>query len=156
MFGMCVTKCGTNGFGAKKSDLNRYLVASAAAIAALTGYSAGQLAIDPYYAPVYSFTDLGSIDGLPSQYGGLCTLLGDNNTLLIGGSANSFLGAIYSVPLIRDANHHIIGFGGPAAFFCEAAYNDGGITYGPNGVLFAQKRREGAEEWLRPGSMVWT
>ena len=108
--------------------------------------------IDPAFSEVYSYTDLGSIPDLPTQYGGLCLLAGDPSTLIIGGSANTPNGAIYSVPLIRDSSFHIIGFAGPASIFCEAAYNDGGVTYGPGGVLFASRWPVNELGQILPGS----
>src|SRR5687768_18005892 len=52
----------------------------------------------------------------------------DFNTLIIGGTANEAPGALYSVPLVRDAFGHITGFGGAASFYADAAFNDGGLT----------------------------
>ena len=123
------------------------------AAAMLARLSAAQV-IDAYYAADYTYTDLGSIPDVPSQYGGLCTLLGDSNVLLIGGSANTAAGAIHSVRLVRDANRHIIGFDGGATVFCEAAYNDGGLNYGPDGVLFASRWPVNQLGQIRPGSVV--
>ncbi|MBI1332168.1 MAG: PEP-CTERM sorting domain-containing protein [Armatimonadetes bacterium] len=95
--------------------------------------------IDPYFAGSYSYTDLGSIDGVPANYGGLTLLAGDNNTLLIGGAANGSAGMLYSVGVTRDVNGHINGFTGTASTYAEAPYNDGGVCYGPGGVLFASQ-----------------
>ena len=50
----------------------------------------------------YVLTDLGSIDQLPAQYGGLTIRPEQPNTLYIGGNANTGSGALYSVALIRD------------------------------------------------------
>ena len=69
----------------------------AVGVVSLMAGSSGAQGIDPYHASVYSHTDLGSIPNVPSQSGGLCTLLGDTDVLLIGGSANTSAGAIYSV-----------------------------------------------------------
>lgn len=60
--------------------------------------------IDPFYASNYTLTDLGSVPGVPPNYGGLCTLYNDPNTLLIGGSANSAAGMIYAVQVTRDVD----------------------------------------------------
>jgi hypothetical protein len=62
--------------------------------------------------------------------------LGDPNTLLIGGFANTASGAIYSIDLVRDSEGHITGFSGSASLYAEGEYNDGGVQYGPGGVLF--------------------
>jgi hypothetical protein len=94
------------------------------------------ISIDPYYAGSYSFTDLGSVPGVPSRYGGLTLKAGDSNTLIMGGEANVAAGALYSIGLTRDAGNHITGFTGTASYFADAAYNDGGVVYGPDDVLF--------------------
>lgn len=113
----------------------RSVVSSVAlAAASLTAVSAAT--IDPFYAGGYTMTDLGSIAGLPAPAGGLTVLAGDNNTLLIGGSANNSGGAIYSVGVTRDVGGHITGFSGSATLFSTAPFIDGGLSYGPGGVLF--------------------
>jgi len=89
----------------------------------------------PEFAGTYSLQDLGSITGVPPNYGGITFLRGDNNTLLIGGAANTGSGRIYSVPLIRDPDGHITGFGA-AADYCAGANNDGGLDTAPNGTIF--------------------
>ena len=100
------------------------------------GTSTAQGTIEPPYDASYTLTDLGSITGLPSPYGGLTFKFDDPNTLLIGGDANDAAGALYSVGVVRDVDNHITGFSGSAAFFADAAYNDGGVVYGPGNVLF--------------------
>ena len=92
--------------------------------------------IDPFYAGDYSFIDLGSVPGVPTPYGGLTIKPDDPNRLLIGGSANSVTGALYEIGVTRDGRGHITGFMGTATLFAEAAHNDGGVVYGPGGVLF--------------------
>lgn len=95
--------------------------------------------IDPFYAGSYSVVDLGSAPDVPAQYGGLTLLAGTQDTLLLGGQANSPAGALYAVGVTRDMNGHINGFTGTTALFASAPYNDGGVTYGPGGVLFASR-----------------
>lgn len=126
-------------------------LAGLSALAGLAGVARGQT-IDPFFADDYTYTDLGSISGLPSQYGGLCTARGDDNLLLIGGAANTPSGTIYGVRLVRDADQHIIGFDGVATSFCEGAYNDGGIFYGPGGVLFYSRWPVNQLGQILPGS----
>ena len=104
--------------------------------AAFTAASIGQT-IDPFYAGSYSITNLGSISGVPTNYGGLVFKYDDPNTLLIGGAANGAAGAIYSIGVTRDAiTNSVTGFSGPASFFASAPNIDGGLMYGPNNVLF--------------------
>jgi len=84
----------------------------------------------------YTLTDLGSITDLPAQYGGLTIRPEDPNTLYIGGSANLFYAALYTVPLVRDPeNQNITGFGGPATLLVDAPNIDGGVYFAPNGTL---------------------
>ncbi|MFT3878836.1 MAG: PEP-CTERM sorting domain-containing protein [Gemmatales bacterium] len=87
------------------------------------------------YDSAYSMISLGSVSGVPANYGGL-TLL-DNSTLLLGGAANGASGAIYSIGITRDVNQHITGFTGTATLYKNAPNIDGGLSFGPGGVLFA-------------------
>jgi len=95
--------------------------------------------IDPFYAGDYTYSDLGSVPGVPANYGGLTLKAGDPNKLLIGGAANGAAGQIFEVDVVRDGLGHITGFSGTATVYADAPYNDGGITYGPGGVLFASR-----------------
>jgi hypothetical protein len=92
--------------------------------------------VEVEFSDVYSCTDLGSAPGVPFAYGGITVKFGDTNTLLVGGNANEDIGALYAVPLVRDANKHIVGFAGPAIRSIDAAFNDGGVGYGPGHTLF--------------------
>lgn len=113
--------------------------------------------IDPFYAG-YTFTDLGSIPGVPPLYGGINFALTngaiDFNALIIGGDANDIPGALYRVPLVRGLGGHITGFGAPATFYADAAYNDGGVTYGPGNVLFLSRWPTNEIGQTKPGSTV--
>lgn len=108
--------------------------------------------IDPFFASDYSYTDIGTIDGVPSNFGGLTLLAGNPNKLLIGGAANTINGGLYTVDVVRDGNGHITGFSGVASLFGSAPYNDGGITYGPGGVLFASQWPVNMLGMYKPGS----
>ncbi len=120
---------------------------------AFAAVAQGQV-IAPEFAGSYAFTDLGGVPMLPGPAGGLTLLAGDPNTLLIGGAANTADGAIYAVPLIRDGAGHIVGFGGDATFYTEGAFNDGGLVYGPGGVLFASRWPVNQLGQTLPGSPV--
>ena len=105
------------------------------------------------FAASYTYTDLGSVPALPPLYGGLTVLRGDNNTLLIGGSANTAAGALYTVGVNRDGNGHITGFTGDAQFFGGGEYNDGGVGYEEStGILFASRWPVNQLGMMRPGS----
>lgn len=84
----------------------------------------------------YTLTDLGSINLLPAQYGGLTIRPEDPNTLYICGNANDAPGALYTVALVRDpGTQHITGFASDAILYCAAPDNDGGLFFAPNGTL---------------------
>jgi hypothetical protein len=112
--------------------------------------SAQQL-IAPFDAS-YTVHDLGTPPGVPDRLGGLTLKAGTPDRLLIGGEANAATGALYEIGLLRDASGHIVGFSGPAARFADAAYNDGGVTYGPGGVLFLARWPQNELGQTRAGS----
>jgi hypothetical protein len=94
----------------------------------------GQVVAPPFNA-TYTLTNLGSVPGLPTPYGGLVFV--DNDTILIGGSANNASGRLYTIDVTRDAQGHVTGFVGTAAAYgLIGEYNDGGVVFGPGGVLF--------------------
>ena len=110
--------------------------------------------IDPFYAGSYSATNLGTVAGVPGSYGGLTFKLGDPNTILIGGAANGINGAIYSVPVTRDAvTNQVTGFGTPT-LFSTAPNIDGGLDYAPNGVLFYTGYPINSIGQIKPGSTI--
>ncbi len=92
--------------------------------------------IELAFASDYSITDLGPITGVPTPYGGLTFQSDDLNTLIIGGAANTASGQLYSVGVTRDSSGTVTGFSGSASLFAAGAYNDGGVVYGPDDVLF--------------------
>ncbi len=106
------------------------------------------------YADSYTVADLGSPVGVPGPLGGLTFLPGDPNTIVIGGAANGSSGALYTLTAVRDGNQHITGFAGTAAPFAEGTYNDGGVAYGPGGVLFLTQYPINKLAQLRAGSTV--
>jgi hypothetical protein len=110
--------------------------------------------IAPAFASDYSLISLGAPDGVPAPLGGLTLLAGDANTLLIGGDANRASGAIYSIGVTRDMDGHIDGFTGQATLFATAPFIDGGLAYGPNGILFATTYADNNLLQYKPGSAV--
>jgi len=109
------------------------------ALALLVGVPAAAQVVDPEFDSDYTLVDLGAVPGLPSPSGGLTFALDDPNTLLIGGEANYPEGNLYSITVIRDAESHITGFSGTAAFHGNAPYIDGGVAFGPQNVLFLSR-----------------
>ncbi|HYB99637.1 MAG TPA: hypothetical protein VEC57_10965 [Candidatus Limnocylindrales bacterium] len=100
----------------------------------------------------YTIDPLGSVPGLPTNYGGLTFKKGDADTILIGGAANESAGQLYSIKVTRDAANHITGFSGTAQVYADAAYNDGGVVYGPGDVLFLARWPVNELGQIEPGS----
>ena len=93
--------------------------------------------ITPEFAPFYECYDLGNLPNVPNNWGGLTVEIDDPYVLLIGGAANTANGQLYAVEITRDVGCHVTGWAGtPIMPFAEAAYNDGGVAYGPDDVLF--------------------
>ncbi|HVK03130.1 MAG TPA: PEP-CTERM sorting domain-containing protein [Armatimonadaceae bacterium] len=107
------------------------------------------------FASAYTLVDLGPAAGVPTSYGGLVVKAGDPNTLLLGGAANTAAGAIYNVGLVRgmvDGVNRITGLTGTATQFATAPNIDGGLSYGPGGVLFYTGYSNNVIGQIRPGS----
>jgi len=110
--------------------------------------------LQPPFAGSYSVKDLGPPPGVPSRLGGLTLKAGTTDRLLIGGEADAATGALYEVRLVRDSGGHITGFAGTAKRFADAAYNDGGVAYGPGNVLFLARWPSNELGQTKPGSSV--
>ena len=144
---MDVLKAARRGFAC------RGVVALLAAVGLLaTAAPTSAQVVDPAFAGSYSFIDLGGPAGVPTNLGGLTLRSGDPNTLLIGGNANGGNGAIYSIGVVRGAGNHITGFTGTASLFSTAPEIDGGLAYGPGGVLFYTGYSENLLGQIEPGS----
>lgn len=90
---------------------------------------------------------------MPINYGGLAFLPWDPNTLLIGGSANNANGRLYTIGVERDANSQVTGFLGTATQYGDVgAYNDGGVVFGPDDVLFTARWPVHQLGQTKPGS----
>jgi len=110
--------------------------------------------VTPPFDVDYSVSLLGSVPGVPTNYGGLTFAKDDPHTILIGGAANQAPGLLYSIGVVRDEDNHITGFTGTAAQFATAAYNDGGVSYGPGDVLFLARWPVNELGQIKPGSMT--
>lgn len=133
--------------------LNRVLAAGVA-VAALLGLPGAQAAptLGAPFAADYTVTNLGSITNLPTNYGGL-TFLNDS-TILIGGAANQPGGKIYKVTVTRGAGGHITSLGAATAYGDMGSFNDGGIAFGPDGVLFTSRYPANGLGQTKPGSTI--
>jgi hypothetical protein len=132
----------------------RSVLAVTCAVAGLLPAAASAQVTEPPFDSAYTVRDLGQPPGVPPRLGGLTVLAGDANTLLIGGEANASTGALYTVPLARNADGHITGFSGTATRFADAAYNDGGVAYGPGRVLFLARWPNNELGQTKPGSQI--
>jgi len=111
----------------------------------------GAQTVAPAFSGSYSLTSLGSVSGVPANYGGLVFKAGDPNTILIGGQANIASGLFYTVPVNRGAGNHITSFGAASALGF-GTHNDGGVAYGPGGVLFYSEYSNNEVGEVKPGS----
>jgi hypothetical protein len=127
-------------------------LAFAAGLALLCASPAAAQVVAPPFDQAYSVHNLGAPPGVPTQFGGLTLKAGTTDRLLIGGAANAAAGALYEIGVVRDGAGHITGFDGTATRYADAAYNDGGITYGPNGVLFLARWPSNQLGQTKPGS----
>ncbi len=127
---------------------------STALMAAVAAQSALAQTLAPAFSADYSVFDLGTIAGVPGPFGGLTFKAGDPNVLLLGGAANDGGGAIYEVGLVRDIDNHITGFSGSPTLFSTAPFIDGGLQYGPGGVLFFTGFPNNTLGQIKPGSSV--
>jgi hypothetical protein len=130
------------------------ILAAVATLAFVAHPVNASISFGPDFAGDYVSSNLGRPLNLPTPAGGLTLLAGDPNTLLIGGTANAPGGAIYSVALTRDSGGHITGFAGAATFYASAPYIDGGLAYGPGGVLFYTRFNVHQLGQIKPGSSV--
>ena len=132
----------------------RVVVLLALALAVVpAGSASGQTLVAPFTGS-YTVHDIGQVPGVPDSLGGLTLKAGTNDRLLIGGQANDAAGALYEIGLVRDGSGHIVGFSGTAARFADAANNDGGVTYGPGGVLFLARWPLNELGQTKPGSAI--
>ena len=104
------------------------------------------------FAADYTFDDLGSAPGVPTNYGGVVLKYDDPKTLLIGGQANSSAAKIYQIGLERGCAGQIIGFVGEATVYADSPFIDGGLTYGPDNVLFYTTFSNNTIGQIKPGS----
>lgn len=111
-----------------------------------------QPTVAPAYAASYSLLDLGTPAGVSGRLGGLTMVPWDPDTLLIGGNANNASGSVFAIGVARDAEQHIIGFAGTARLYASAPEIDGGLAFGPGGVLFYTGYNENLLGQIKPGS----
>ena len=102
------------------------------------------------FAADYTCNSLGTPDGVPPALGGITFL--DNDTLLVGGAANGGAGVIRQIDVTRDVAGHITGFSGTSSAYATAPNIDGGLAFGPGGVLFFTQYSNNGLGQIKPGS----
>jgi len=115
--------------------------------------------IEPPFDADYSYVSLGQVPGLPTPAGGITFVPGDPDTILIGAAANTSAGEIHTIGVTRGLDGHIDGFSGMSTFYADATGPsgggiDGGLSYGPGGVLFYTSYPDNGLGQLEPGSSV--
>jgi len=103
------------------------------------------------FAASYTCNSLGGVPDVPAPLGGITFL--DNDTILIGGAANGAGGVIRQIDVVRDINGHITGFSGTSSPYAAAANIDGGLSFGPGGVLFYTGYSNNILGQIKPGSV---
>jgi hypothetical protein len=131
------------------------LVASAALLSLAQTVSGAILA--PPYSLDYTLVDLGAADNVPTNYSTLVVNPNNTNQLLVGGSANGPSAVIDRVTVTRDINGHITGFVPNSTQQVSTASSgvggiDGGLQYGPGGVLFFTSYSDNHLGEIKPGS----
>lgn len=142
--------------GDKMARIGAHLRTLFLAAALAAGLPAAAQTLGDDFSANYDVFNIGSVAGLPNNYGGLTFL--DADTLLIGGAANTAGGSLYTIGVLRDADGHVTGFDGSAERFGGAAgtvgeYNDGGVVFGPGGVLFTSRWPINGLGQTKPGSI---
>lgn len=134
------------------------LLAASLPLAAVLFLAAGTPAIGQTiqapYSGTYTLTDLGAVPGLPTPYGGLDFLPGNPNVIVIGGSANNSGGKFYTIGVTRDVQNHVTGLSGTATLLSDGQFNDGGVVFGPGGVLFYTRFPNNQIGQVKPGSAL--
>lgn len=96
--------------------------------------------LQPPFDSAFDCVDFGNLPEVPTRWGGLVVDPQDPNMLILGGSANTADGRLYKVALARDAACNIVGYQSTTVVdYAEAANNDGGVAFGPGGVLFLSR-----------------
>ncbi len=101
----------------------------------------------PPFNSTYQIVNLGAVPGIPG-YGGTAFLPGNPNVLVVAPYPAT---TIVALPLVRDAQGYITGFGTTTPV-ATVGGTDGGLAYGPNGVLFATWYGPNRLSQIKPGS----
>lgn len=127
------------------------------ALALLTfGATAFAQTLEPPFSASYSLFNHGSLPGVPGAYGGVTFLPTDDKVILVGGRANALIADIFRIRFTRSGDGSMLEFTcGDAVFFADAngatGGIDGGLTYGPGGVLFYTTYSDNRVGQILPG-----
>jgi pimeloyl-ACP methyl ester carboxylesterase len=115
---------------------------------------AAGVVIQPLYSNGYVACALGTLKGLPAAIGAITFKDGDPNTLLVATYTETSPAAIYSVPVHRDADNHILDFSNSGTYFASAPYVSTGMAYGPENLLFYSRWPVNELGEIKPGSAL--
>lgn len=108
--------------------------------------------VEAPFAADYRLTDLGPPAGVPSNVGGLTLRRDQPNTLYVVGASTQSVAGVYRIGITRDEVGHIVGLNGSATLHAAAPHADGGLQFGPGGVLFFTRYNMNELGQIRPGS----
>jgi hypothetical protein len=115
----------------------------------LAGTAAAQAVLPPFNA-TWQMVNLGPLGAGVSSYGGTAFVPGNPNQLMLSPWPSN---TIYMLPLTRDGAGRIDGFG-TAVPTIAVPGTDGGLAYGPNGVLFGTWFGQNAVHQTKPASIA--
>jgi hypothetical protein len=122
-------------------------------VRALVGFlavaTASAQSILPPFDSAYQFLNLGPIPGV-ANFGGIAFRPGNANEVVVT-PYNGY--AVRAVPLVRNAQGAITGFGASTQV-ASIGGSDGGLCFGPTGVLFATWFGANSLIQLKPGSVA--
>ena len=110
--------------------------------------------IQPPYSSNYVACASGVLSGIPAGIGAITFKHDDPDTLLVATYTETSPGGIYSVPIQRDADNHIIDVVNPGTSFASASYVSTGMVYGPENLLFYSRSPVNQLGEIKPGSVV--
>lgn len=120
---------------------------SSLVVGLLLAASVAAQSVLPPFNTTYQFANLGTVPGLGS-YGGTAFPQANPNVLLVAPYPTT---TIRAVPLVRDGQGYITGFGS-ATTVATVGGTDGGLAIGPTGVIFATWYGPNRLSQIKPGS----
>jgi hypothetical protein len=111
-------------------------------------------AIGAAFSSIYTLSLLPAPFGGPNyNLGGLAFEAGNSNVLMIGGGSDTSAATLQGVTVTRDPVFlNVTGFSGSSTLATSPDV-DGGIAYGPGGVLFFTQYTDNTVGELKPGSV---